>query len=689
MKTDFLLFLLFCLPAQAVAWGIVRWQSLPLTSSYIYLESKTESGATISCHGAKGSESIALTGEESICLAKSDTAQILISTNGEQTDLIRFYWEQEFSANADAVVAVNDTILFALKTDDMQDNSQLFEQYFSPPIQLHSIKIRQSSAVSGQISVGDIHMGSEPVVKLPQLQYGSLIVSELMIDPEPQVYLPKCEYVELANTTDSAVELSHFSLVINGKGLALPAYELPSMSCVVLHGACYGDTANFRSAALPSLSNEGFDLAIFSGQQLIYSMYYDIHAFSSDVKSDGGWSLEKMSILSLSNTDYAYSHDERGGSPGYVGITPPGECSAPFINNIYTYDGHHLAVEFSSQMDSASIAIADVVTDNVHADSIRWNAPFYDRITVFFQTGFSDIQKHKLTIHSMKARCGTQSQDAAGYWAVPEKIVSGIVRFNEIMFDPQEESSEYIEIRNTSSKAVDLADLHFATFNDDNTIQALYPLAEKPKVLFPDSIAVLSKNFSDYAELFECACPDNYVAMNSFPSLTNGGGKLGLYSRSLVLIDEVDYSPSVHSRSISDSKGISIELTANGWASSPARCGYGSPGCKNSESDNSSTVSDVLCSDFFSPNNDGEEDVLSISFTAEPNSTADVIIFSEFGNLTVQLAQKTLIAGPSQLVWDGYAEDQDASAGIYIVMVTIYSEDGDRKILKKPTVLLR
>lgn len=690
MKNDFLLFLLLCLPVQVYANGSVRWETLPLTGSYTSVTSTTDFGYSVACHGVKGNETIALTGEKSVCLAKSDTAEIIITADDAPTDCIRFYWEQEFSANVDAVITINDTLAFNVKSDNQPDNSQLFEHLFSPQVALHKIQIRQSSASSGQITIGNIQIGSTPALLPSTYRYGALVISEMMIDPEPQVYLPNGEYVELTNTGDSALDLSAFSLAVNGKSINLPSYTVPGRSCVVLNGGCYGDTANFRTVSLPSLSNEGFDIAIYTANQLIYSTQYEADKYSADVKSTGGWSLEKLSVATYRNDDYIYSQDEHGGSPGSVTFASVADCPQVIIKNIYAIDSQNIAITLSSQMDSASFSSINIKTDNQIAESIVWDAPLYQSLTAHFAGKFMPRQKYELTVDQMASRCGTSIDDARVYWSLTEKPSSGDVLFNEIMFDPQTGSSEYIELKNVSSKAINLTELQFATYNEDSTLQALYPLSLQPKILFPDSIIVLSKDFNAYTEQYNCSCSDHFVIMNSFPSLVNEGATMGLFNRSLIKIDEVAYSPDMHSRDLVYTKGVSLERTSVGWSSSPARCGYGSPGCRNTEvTDSLAQPDNVLCANYFSPNNDGEDDVLSISFAGEPNSTADVNVFAESGSLTVQLAKKTLIAGSSQFVWDGYADDENAPAGIYVVMVTLYDSAGNRKVLKKPTVLLR
>lgn len=690
MRLLLFVFLVFNFGTDCYAACSLRWDVLSLSGSYQSARGVSSCGIAVECRGAKGNETITGASEKTVCLAKSDTACIIMMTNGIQADVIRFRWEQEFSANVSAVLIINDTLSYRLETDNQQDISMLFEQSFVPNITLDKIEIRQLSSSSGQITIGSLQLGTPDIsVDIPILTsfyYGMITVSELMIDPDPSVYLPDCEYIELVNTSESMVYLDAFVLAINNKSISLPHYELAPGACAVLHSGCLPSVDNFLSLALPVLSNESFTLSITAGGQLIYSMYFTAKLFARDIKSSGGWSIEKRDLSSKSNDDYLFSNDSRGGSPGSCVSASSVLCPLPTIISVHSLSENSLAIEFSHQIDSSFLHAGLIQANGVVADSISCNAPLYRELRAYFPFVFESKNMYRINVTDLQTFCGSSIESADATWAISERPEYGDIIFNEIMFDPLTNAAEYIELRNTSDKTVSLKDLQLGTCGANGILETVYSLSTSHYLLYPDSLILLCTDSSGLAASYLCSCTSAIYVAERLPALTNTGRSIELYNRSLVLIDQLAYSPGMHSASLVNSKGVSLELTAQGWSSSSSACGYGSPGCPNTELVLPQNSSD-LCTDFFAPD---RGDRLSILFDASPNSVADVILFSENGALVKQLADKMLVSGRTDLFWEGdNAKGSNAPAGIYIVWLCVWDEDGKKQTLKKPTVLLR
>ncbi len=684
-----LLFTFLAIAQLTTTYGscIISWDPLTLTSSYQSMYVLSRDGIEIECRGVKGNETLSGKLEKTICLAKSDTAYVQLSMSGLETDQISFSWEQEFTGNVDAIVQINDSLTFNLKSENQADSTFLFAQVFEPKITIEKFVIKQRTSSSGQITIGSIQIGSSEIATPHNYKYGALIVSEMMIDPEPSVYLPNCEYIELANMSESSLPLSDFSLIINGKRIALPYIDIQPKTCVVLHNGCFGNAEGFLDISLPSLSNEYFEIAVMAGSQLIYSANYDARNYNN-VKSGGGWSLEKNDPNSLYNADYDYSMNENGGSPGVISNNLISECPKAEIVMVKQEDENSLVIHFSEQIDTSTLFANQISMDGLNADSISWHTPAYDGMTVFVSSYFNLESRYTLSIESLQTFCGSYHDNVIFEWAIPQKPKLGDVIFNEIMFDPEIGSDEYIEIRNVSDKAISLTDLQIGIYDESNSLQSLYPLSANSRIIFPDSIVLLCSDSNVIANSNMCTCSQNMYQMPNLPSLTNTGRRIGLYNRSLVLIDEVTYSAEMHSRSLKKTKGVSIERTANGWSSSPTECNFGSPGCTNTETEDI-IVENNICNNYFTPNGDGLNDVLSIKFESDPNSTCDIIIFSEQGLKIFQIADKMLVTGLTAIEWTGETTNRgNALAGIYVVWICINNEDGDKHILKKPTVLL-
>ena len=97
----------------------------------------------------------------------------------------------------------------------------------------------------------------------------------------------------------------------------------------------------------------------------------------------------------------------------------------------------------------------------------------------------------------------------------------------------------------------------------------------------------------------------------------------------------------------------------------------------------------TLSPETFSPDNDGYDDVLNISYQfAEPGNVANVIIYDAKGRLIKNLVLNEYLGTQGTFSWDGIDENNEKAAiGIYIVYAEIVNINGDVKKYKKPCVV--
>jgi flagellar hook assembly protein FlgD len=91
----------------------------------------------------------------------------------------------------------------------------------------------------------------------------------------------------------------------------------------------------------------------------------------------------------------------------------------------------------------------------------------------------------------------------------------------------------------------------------------------------------------------------------------------------------------------------------------------------------------------FTPDNDGKDDVLVISFTPdEPGYLADISIFDASGHLVRSLIQNRLLSTEDAVMWDGRDDKNLRSPlGIYILIIDLFKPDGKAYHLKKTCIL--
>jgi hypothetical protein len=131
----------------------------------------------------------------------------------------------------------------------------------------------------------------------------SVVISEIMSDPTPQIGLPNFEWIEIRNTTTSAINLQNWRVGdASGVSGALPNFLLQPDSSAIICGTTaaatmqqYGRT--FGVTSFPSLDNNGETIFIRSNTgSVIHAVEYNLSWFNNAVKSDGGWTLEMVDV---------------------------------------------------------------------------------------------------------------------------------------------------------------------------------------------------------------------------------------------------------------------------------------------------------------------------------------------------------------------------------------------------------
>lgn len=97
----------------------------------------------------------------------------------------------------------------------------------------------------------------------------------------------------------------------------------------------------------------------------------------------------------------------------------------------------------------------------------------------------------------------------------------------------------------------------------------------------------------------------------------------------------------------------------------------------------------TLSPEVFSPDQDGVDDVLFITYEfEEPSNVITIRIFDEAGRLMKNLVQNEFCGTQGQYVWDGATENGiRPKIGIYIVVAEWYNAQGGKGRAKKAVVL--
>ncbi|MDR2907338.1 MAG: gliding motility-associated C-terminal domain-containing protein [Bacteroidales bacterium] len=279
----------------------------------------------------------------------------------------------------------------------------------------------------------------------------------------------------------------------------------------------------------------------------------------------------------------------------------------------------------------------------------------------------------------------------------PVIIEDSDIVITEIMFNPMENSAEYIEIFNHSEQDVRLSELYLAIFDEQDILSRMLAVATHSELTIPSKMyAVLSKT-PDKLSQFHSICLDaNLVEMPNFPALSNTSARLALTRKDSTRIDEIYYHTSMHYALLADTKGVSLErldfeksgTETHNWHSASKISGYATPGCPNSQGVSVAETDELLqlYPTLISPDNDGMDDVLSLSYHLEaPGFTGNIRIFNSNGRVVKHLVKSELLGTQGTYHWDGLSEQNTKlPSGIYIIVFDIFSLNGQMLRVKKP-----
>jgi hypothetical protein len=253
---------------------------------------------------------------------------------------------------------------------------------------------------------------------------------------------------------------------------------------------------------------------------------------------------------------------------------------------------------------------------------------------------------------------------------------------NELMYAPEPQRSEWIELQNISGMALDLSGWTFCdgTGLADTTRRLTLP----PMSVSSRQFVILAADSSIFFENIPTSAP--IVVWNSTPiTCNNTGDSLAVFDADRHLIDRLDYRSSWGNSAGISLERISISAPTNdrlNWASSLDSTGS-TPGRLNSRAFPENAESRDLLTlepNPFTPNGDGRDDVLAIHFRLDhPDSRLDLKIYDVRGRQVRFLANNEAAGYSGQRLWDGKDDHgRDLPTGIYIVYLEALGKGGTR-----------
>lgn len=531
-----------------------------------------------------------------------------------------------------------------------------------------------------------------------------LLINEAYIVPRTGVSpLPKAQYIELYNRTRQAIKTDKLKFSDLLTEIQIPSDVILPGEHVILCEK--GFESSFRQYGKvfpmedwPILNKTKDVIKISKEDTIIDIIQYEDSWYKDDIKKKGGWSLELKNSNDpcLGALNWSASTNNNGGTPGKRNSVESGsnyfrnELSSITVNNDST-----ITLNFTRTFDTTTLSNSNITI--VPSQSIRYirsKAPWEKNIVIEFNHPLKKGGVYRITLDNLYDCTGQKINTKTLSFILPDW--NNIV-VNEVLFNPRDGGSDYVEIYNKSGTSIDLKNWSFATVSSsgDTTYK---PLATKHLMIPDGDYFVFTENKGNILFEYSDAVEKN-IFETDLPSYSNSSGRVILATINKKFIDDFSYSESMHFKLIDNVKGVSLErINVNrntndqtNWHSASSQVNYGTPGYKNSQFSNNVVESDNINiePEIFSPDNDGHEDNVDITYRfPKEGYLATIKIYDQKGREVRLLANNSLLQKEGAISWDGIMNNgEKAPVGIYILLVEVFDLKGNTKRFKKTCVV--
>lgn len=537
----------------------------------------------------------------------------------------------------------------------------------------------------------------------------SVVINEIFADPYPQLGLPPGEYIELYNASSTYFNLSNWT-VSDGTTIAnLPNYAFAPGSYVVIadndfsyYFSIYPNT--ILVTTLPSLNNSADQITLKDDlNNLIDSVSYTDSWYRSDIKKAGGYSLEQINpTLPCSGfSNWIGSLDNiNGGTPGQQNAaynTTP-DIQAPQITSSNVVSTTELHLCLSESLDTLTVNSSDFLMDyGISIDSIQldYNSSC---LNIFLANVLDTGIIYHLVINGI-SDCSGNTLNNSIEVILPDIPKSGDIIINEVLYDPYTGGEDFVEVYNNSDKIIDLINFKLANF-DNGSINNYKDITDH-FLIKPNNFAVFTTDSNAIKNDYLNSVTGTFVQSNSFPTYPNDSGTVYLILPDIdsSISDHFSYSSDMQFGLLNNTKGVSLERISydrstndnTNWHSAAENAGWATPGLENSQYVNSfvSNGKIIVEPEVFSPDNDGYEDVLSITYHMEsPGYVGNITIFDINGRIVKNLMQNELLSTSGSVSWDGLNNNREkVRIGNYIIYFEFFNLDGVVNGIKKTCVV--
>ncbi|MFZ4797885.1 MAG: lamin tail domain-containing protein [Bacteroidia bacterium] len=549
-------------------------------------------------------------------------------------------------------------------------------------------------------------------IPIKPAQQNDIIITEISANPKPNMVLPDAEYMELFNRSRNIISLYNFKIKSGSTITSIGNIQLyPDSFLVICDDSklpLFASINNVVSVpSFPTLSLDDEIILLNETSHIIHQIAYKQTWYNNNVKADGGWSLEMIDTKNPCGTasNWTASKNANGGTIGkqnsVKGMNE--DKTKPLLTRIYPVNSNTLELYFSKTLDSLSACKQTNFTFSTIFNG-QFEFDFKDDFLTTLRLKLSDSLKqnqvYTLKIDSLKDCVGNIiNEENEIQFGLTKPADSNDLAINEILFNPRTDGVDFIEIYNKTNQFLDVRNLWIGNRNTDNLIDNFYPLADSGYMLLPNNYYILTTNSEIIKQQYFVQNNNNFIELNSLPSMNDDEGTLVIFSKPETIFDELKYDDKMHFELIDNKDGVSLERIdfnrktndRSNWTSAASTSNFATPTYKNSQYLKTNINEQVLNiePEVFTPNNDGVNDLVNFTYQFNKNNfTANLNIYNSNGNLVKMLLNNAPLGTQGVISWNGLSDKNLLlPVGIYIVNFEYFNTDGTTDSIKKTIVI--
>ncbi len=525
-----------------------------------------------------------------------------------------------------------------------------------------------------------------------------IAVSEIMADPSPSRGLPDCEYLELFNKTLNDILYTSFYIADTKDTVFVEVENWKANEAIIIchKNYRYSWSDSVRVIALnklPSLGNEEDTISLLSfDKTIIDRVIYNVNSMPKE-KQEGGYSFIKINNTWNCNSKHAWqtSKNKLGGSPGR-----PNESIAEYdfpsihIENYVFISDDEIELNINELLDST----VDVLVTNEFGEAINYKINELGKLLVKNQTALKEGEAQRIHIRILNC-LGMQLDTILTLHKkhIPQKSE---LLISEVLFNPEPNGFDFIEIYNTSDKIINLEDVSLSNGKEKYSIKELITGNNPYKYIRPKEYRVFTLNTENILNWYLVPKQEHLLESKKMPSMPDDAGVISILNEEELLIDEFVYDESLHYSWLENVEGRSLERkrlqhvenSTQNWASASDNIGRASPTGTNSQFAEENEISKKdfwLSNNLLKPYAEGSKTALEINYNIEGETVfMNVKVFSVSGAFISEVMHGLSIRNSGMVKWDLANNGSLVPAGTYVLSIECYSENGKNQQYKLP-----